>query len=81
VHWNGAHPPIRVCWGFDFGASAAKFCHEQGAMREHSHSYATEEQRSTGQNLASAAQKVNPQQTLSKVTQYGTKSNGFSGVK
>ena len=54
-----------VCWGFDFGASAAKFCSGQGAMRKHSHSCATEEQRSTGQNLASAAQKVNPQQTLS----------------
>ncbi len=52
----------RACWGFAFEPNAAKFCSERGATIEHSRSYVNEAQRSAGQNLASAGQKVNSQQ-------------------
>ena len=55
---------IRACWGFTFELSAAKFCSDQGAMRKHSLSYATEEQRRAEQNLANASRILNPQQAL-----------------
>jgi len=55
---------LRACWDFAFGANAAKFYSEQGALREHSHSYVTEEQRSSGENLARTAQRVKSKQAL-----------------
>jgi hypothetical protein len=55
---------LRACWDFAFGANAAKFYSEQGAMREHSRSYVTEEQRSSGENLARTAQRVKSKQAL-----------------
>ncbi len=55
---------LRVCLGFSFEANAAKFYSEQGVMREHSRSYVTEEQRSSGQNLARAARSVKSEQAL-----------------
>ena len=59
-----SHNMFRVCWGFAFGANAAKFSSGQDATIEHSLSYVTEEQQSPEENLASATQRVNPQQTL-----------------
>ncbi|MEQ8703191.1 MAG: hypothetical protein RIC19_04695, partial [Phaeodactylibacter sp.] len=47
-----------------FGANAAKFCSDQGVMREHSLSYVTEEQRRAGQNLARVARSVKSQHAL-----------------
>ena len=56
---------FRACWGFAFGANAGKFCFEQGVMNDYSHSYMSEEQRSSRQNLASVVQRVNSQHALS----------------
>jgi hypothetical protein len=40
------------------------FMLNKASMREHSHSYATEEQRNSGQNLARVARKLNSEQAL-----------------
>ena len=66
---------LRACLNFAFGANAAKFCSGQGVMKEHSPSYVTEEQRSTGQNLARAAQSVIFKQALKKAAPFQDASN------
>ncbi len=58
---SGNNSFFRACWEFVFGANDSKFSSEQGAMREYSLSYTTEEQRSAGGNFASAAQRTNSQ--------------------
>ncbi len=68
---------IRVCWEFAFGANTAKFYSERGlskrklvnctkrmGYREHSLSYATEEQECTGENLARTARRVKSKHAL-----------------
>ena len=60
---------LRACSDFAFDVNAGKFYSEQGVMKEHSHSYVTEEQRGSGQNLVSAAQRVKPEQALNIVDQ------------